>query len=180
MRTIREYILEQFNIKEAVDVYRLNSVKATYFVQPEEIILQAPEHFQESDIQTYMNDMWFNSLPSSSDYSEQFFGKNNDNISDVYFEYDNFQHIDVEPKEYIEFDPKFDVKKTPKDTKLEYFKITNLKYIIAFDRFDMVDVTDDTVKEKLVEIFKAAESNDSNDQYPIEIKFDEDSLEYRK
>ena len=166
-------------IKESVDVFRLNSVEATYTVQPEEIILQAPETFQESDIQQYMDDMWLNSLPSSQDYSEQFFGKNNDNISDAHFEYDTFEHIDVEPKEYIEWKSKYDVKKTNDDVKLDYFKIKNLKYIISFDRFDMIDVNEDNVKEQLIKIFKAAESNDAN-KYPIEIVFDEDNLEYRK
>ena len=166
-------------IKEAVDAYRLNAVEATYNVQPEEIILQAPETFQESDIQQYMDDMWLNSLPSSQDYSEKFFGKNNDSISDAYFEYDTFEHIDVEPKEYIEWDPKYDVKKSGDDVKLDYFRIKNLKYIISFDRFDMVDVTDDNVEEKLIDIFRASESSKEN-EYPIEIQFDEDSLEYRK
>ena len=166
-------------IKESVETYRLNEVEATYNVQPEEIILQAPETFQESDIHQYIDDMWLNSLPSSQDYSEKFFGKNNDSISDAHFEYDTFEHIDVEPKEYIEWDPKFDVKKSKDDVKLEYFKIKNLKYIITFDRFDMVDVTDDDVEEKLIDVFKAAESSKAN-EYPIEIIFDSDSLEYRK
>ena len=166
-------------IKEAVEAYRLNEVEVTYIVQPEEIILQAPETFQESDVQQYMDDMWLNQLPSSQDYSEQFFGKNFENINDVHFEYDTFEHIDLEPKEYIEWDPKYDVKKSGDDVKLDYFKIKNLKYIIDFDRFDMVGVTDDTVKEELIKIFKATESNKEN-EYPIEITFDEDSLEYRK
>ena len=173
MKSITKYI------KESVETYRLNEIEATYNVQPEEIILQAPETFQESDIQQYMDDMWLNSLPSSQDYSEKFFGKNNDSISDAHFEYDTFEHIDVEPKEYIEWDPKFDVKKSKDDVKLEYFKIQNLKYTISFDRFDMVDVTDDNVEQKLIDIFKAAESSKAN-EYPIEIIFDEDSLEYRK
>ena len=173
MKSITTYI------RESVETYRLNEIEATYNVQPEEIILQAPETFQESDIQQYMDDMWLNSLPSSQDYSEKFFGKNNDSISDAHFEYDTFEHIDVEPKEYIEWDPKFDVKKSKDDVKLEYFKIQNLKYIISFDRSDMVDVTDDNVEQKLIDIFKAAESSKAN-EYPIEIIFDEDSLEYRK
>ena len=87
--------------------------------------------------------------------------------------------FDVEPKEYVEWDSKYDVKKSNNDIKLEYFKIKNLKYIITFDRFDMVDVTDDTVEEKLIDVFKAAESSKEN-EYPVEIQFDEDSLKYRK
>ena len=173
MKSILSYI------KEALDVYRLNSVEATYLVQPEEIILQAPETFQESDIQQYMDDMWLNALPSGQDYSEKFFGNNCDNIIDVHFEYDTFEHINIEPKDFIEWNSKFDVKKTGDDVKLEYFKIKNLKYIITFDRFDLVDATDDNVKELLLKIFKASESNDAN-EYPIEITFDENSLEFRK
>lgn len=173
MKKLKTYIIE------SVETYRLNSVIATYIVQPEEIILQAPETFQESDVQQYMDDMWLNQLPSSQDYSEQFFGKNFENINDVHFEYDTFEHIDIEPKEYIEWNSKYDVKKTKDDVKLDYFKIKNLKYIIEFDRFDMVDIVDDEVEDQLIKIFKATESNDAN-EYPIEIKFDEDSLEYRK
>ena len=173
MKPINRYI------KESVEVYRLNEVEATYNVQPEEIVLQAPETFQESDIQQYIDDMWLNALPSSQDYSEKFFGKNNDNISDVHFEYDTFEHIDIEPKEYITWDPKFDANKTKDDVALEYIKIKNLKYIITFDRFDMVDVDDNNVEEKLIDLFRATESSKVN-EYPIEIQFDEDALKYRK
>lgn len=173
MKRLKNYIVE------SVENYRLNSVIATYNVQPEEIILQAPETFQESDIQQYIDDMWLNALPSGQDYSEKFFGKNFENINDVHFEYDTFEHIDVEPKDYVKWNSKFDVKKTKDDVKLDYFKIKNLKYFIEFDRFDMVGVTDDNVEEQLIKIFKATESNDEN-EYPIEIVFDEDNLEYRK
>jgi hypothetical protein len=173
MKDIKTYIYE------SVETYRLNSVEVTYNVQPEELILQAPETFQESDIQQYMDDMWLNQLPSSQDYSEKFFGKNNDNISDVYFEYDSFEHISIEPKEFIEWNAKYDVKKTNDDIKLEYFKIKDLKYHIEFDRFDMVDVDDNNVDEKLKDVFRATQSSKEN-EYPIEIQFDEDSLEYRK
>lgn len=173
MKTLKNYIYE------SVEAYRLNYVKAEYDVQPMEIILQAPETFQESDIQQYMDDRWLNQLPSGQDYSENFFGSNFENIIDAHFEYDTFEHIDVEPKEYIKWDVKYDVKKTKDDVKLDYFKIKNLKYFIEFDRFDMVDTTDDTVDEQLKDIFKATESNDAN-EYPIEIKFDEDNLEYKK
>ena len=43
----------------------------------------------------------------------------------------------------------------------------------------MVDVDDDNVEEKLIDIFRVAESSKEN-EYPIEIQFNEDSLEYRK
>lgn len=175
MKSLIQYILE----KSSVDIYRLTEVIATYFVQPDEIILQAPETYDESDIQIYIDDLWINALPTNDEYSKKFFGINSDSIADVHFEYDTFEHIDVEPKEYIEWDSKYDSKNSNDDVKLEYFKLKNLKYIITFDRFDMTDVDDDTVKDKLIELFKSTESNDAN-KYPIEIKFNEDSLKYRK
>ena len=170
--------LQQFII-EAVDIYRLTEVVATYFVQPNEIMLQAPETYSESDIQIYLDDKWLSDLPSNEKYSEDFFGVNKDSISDAHFEYDGFEHLENEPATYIEWDSKYDSKTSNEDVKLEYFKIKNLKYIITFDRFDMTNTDDDNVQEKLIEIFKASESNDAN-KYAIEIKFDENSLKYRK
>lgn len=173
MKRLVNYILE------AVEIYRLNEVVATYFVQPDTIILQAPETYEESDIKLYMDDKWLKTLPSSQDYAERFFGINKDSISDVHFEYDTFEHIDIEPKEYIEWESKYDSKNSSEDVKLDYFKLKNVKYIITFDRFDLTDVDDNTVAEKLKKIFNATSSNADN-TYPIEIKFDENSLKYRK
>lgn len=173
MKSLKNYIYE------SVEEFRVSDLEVNYTVQPEEIFLQAPEVFQESDIQQYMDDMWINSLPSGQDNSEKFFGKNYYNIIDAHFEYDTFEHIDVEPKDYIKWDSKYDDKKTRDEVKLDYFKIKNLKYIISFDKFDLVDVKEDEVDEKIKNIFKATESNDAND-YPIEIKFNEDNIKYKK
>ena len=170
--------LKQF-INEAVDIYRLNSVVAKYFVKQDEVIFQAPESYSESDIQIYIDDKWLKDLPTAEKYAKKFFGVNADSIIDAHFEYDTFEHLNVEPKDYIEWDVKYDSKNVKDDVKLEYFKVKNLIYIIEFDRFDLTDATDDNVQEKLVEIFKAAESNNNN-KYSVEIQFDENSLEYRK
>lgn len=174
MKSLLSYILE------SVEIYRLNEVEVTYFVSPDEIILQAPETYSESDIQIYISDLWLQDLPSNEKYSKNLFGINHDSISDVHFEYDTFEHIDVEPKEYVKWESKYDLKNSNLDeVKLEYFRIKNLKYIITFDRFDMTDTNDDNVEEKLKDIFKASESNNDN-KYAIEIHFDEKSLKYKK
>ena len=43
-------------------------------VSPDEIILQAPETYSESDLQIYMDDLWLDELPSGDDYAKKFFG----------------------------------------------------------------------------------------------------------
>ena len=173
MKRLKNYIYE------AIEQFRVHNLEVNYIVEPEEIILQAPEVFQESDIQQYIDDMWLNELPSGKDNSEKFFGKNNSNITDAHFEYDTFEHMDIEPKDYIEWDVKYADNKNDNDVKLEYFRIQNLKYIITFDQFDLIDIEEDEVDERLKKVFRAAESNDEN-EYPIEIKFDEDNIKYRK
>ena len=173
MKSLQQFILENS------EIYRLTEVVAKYFVQPNEIMLQAPETYNESDIQIYIDDMWLKNLPSSENHAEKLFGVNKDSISDAHFEYDGFEHLEQEPNEYIEWDAKYDSKTSNEDIKLEYFKLKNLKYIITFDRFDMTNTDDDNVQNKLIDIFKAAESNDAN-KYSIEIRFDENSLKYIK
>ena len=173
MKSLTNYLLE------AVDIYRLNEVVATYFVSPDEIILQAPETYSESDLQIYMDDLWLDELPSGDDYAKKFFGINADSISDAHFEYDTFEHIDLEPKDYIEWKSDYDTKNVSDDVKLDYFRFKNLKYIITFDRFDLTETTNDNVEENLIKIFDITSSNTTN-KYPIEITFDKDSLTYRK
>lgn len=167
-------------IKEAYETYRLNNVKVKYDCAPKEFIIEAPETFEESDLQTYMDDKLLGELPSNIKYAETFFGKNSDNIYDVYFEYDTYTRLSTKPYGDInlKWDPKYK-QGSSEDITLNYYKITNLKYIIEFDRFDMENVTDDDVKDKLIDIFKSSESNNAN-KWPLEIKFNEDSLEFIK
>ena len=165
-------------IKESVSVYRLNKVIAKYLVQPSELIFQAPETYSESDIQIYIGDKYLNEMPSYTEYAYNFFGINADNIIDAHFEYDTFSHVDVEPKDYIKWDSRYDLK-VYKDIKLEYFKLSNIKYIIEFDRFDILNGSKDNVENVLKEIFMATVSNDNN-KYPIEISLDPKNIEYHK
>lgn len=174
--------LNQF-INEAYKTYRLNNVIVKYDCHPNEFIIQAPETFQESDIQQYMDDKLLINLPSGEQYSEQFFGKNYENIYDVHFEYDTFEHLDSEKKINekdinLKWDPKYNNAKN-KDIVLNYYKVINLKYIIEFDRFDILNGNDDNVKAVLDEVFSATVSNAEN-EYPIEISLDTKNIEYSK
>lgn len=172
MKTLKAYI------NEAIDIYRINEVIATYFVNPNKIILQCPSNYSESDIQIYIDDLWIDKLPSNKEYANKFFGVNADSIVDVHFEYDSFEHIDITPEDFIEWDASYDANNASgKD--LNYFVIKNLKYIITFDKFDLTNVDDNNVKYELYKIFESANSNSIN-KYPIEIKFDRYSLVYRK
>lgn len=177
MKTLKKYILET----KELSIYRLNEVTVTYDCNPKKLTIQAPESYQESDIQQYLNDLILNNLPSGQDYSERFFGRNRDNIYDAYFEYDKFEHLDEESskKEHhinIEWDPEY-ATKTSNDDDINIFRLTNLRYVIKFDRFDLVNVDDDNVYDTLCKIFGVTVSNNAN-QYPIEISLDSKNIKY--
>jgi hypothetical protein len=74
-----------------------------------------------------------------------------------------------------EWDSQYDQKL--KEPELTYVKIDTLKYYILFDTFVIKKSDNEDIHDVLSTIFKAAEYNDAN-QYPIQIIFDEDNLEY--
>ena len=96
MKNLKDMIRESINreIDEAYEKIVLNEVDAKFDVKPEVLYIEAPDHWNESDLQTYMNDMWLNKLPSGQDYSEKLFGPNFESIYDIYFEYNKYEHLD--------------------------------------------------------------------------------------
>lgn len=165
-------------IKENLETFRLNSVNVKYDCKPKDFILEAPNTYQESDIQQYLDDRLLQNLPSSNNLASKFFGENMNNIYDSYFEYENFEHILDKTNIYpnLKWDAKYNQGET-KDIKLDYFKLSNLKYIISFDKFDLLDTNENNIKETLDKIFLATVSNSIN-KYPIEISLNTNNIEY--
>ena len=177
MKGLVDYIYEHMN--EAYEAYRLNEVVVKYYVKPSTLYIQAPENYQENDIEQYMNDAWLNKLPSGR--ADEFFGPNADSIYDLYFEYDGFEHMPENynmSSGYIEWDAHYNNKEN-KDEILNFFKITNLRYIIKFDRFDLLDGTDENAEDALKSIFSATVSNSTN-KYPVDIELRTDSIKFTK
>lgn len=163
-------------IKESYSTITLYDVKVVFDVLPKEFYLSAPESYSESDIQIYLGDILLSKLPSENDKYSHLLGKNKDNISDAYFEYEKFEHINDYDKDVnLEWDSYYDERL--KDDKLNTFKLTNLKYIILFNEFDIKDDNKDDIKETMNTIFKAFDSSNIN-KYPVEIQYNSDLLEY--
>ena len=169
MKSLLQYITEGFT--EA----QLSDVKVTYNVEPETIVFQVPSNYSESDFQIYLGDRFYKSLPGDESIGKKKFGKNFDNINDAYFEYKSYEVIKDTDECNYEWDSQYDQKL--KEPELTYVKIDALKYYILFDTFVIKKSDNEDIHDVLSKIFKAAEYNDAN-QYPIQIIFDEDNLEY--
>lgn len=174
MKQLSQYILE------AYEVFRLNTVTAKYNCNPEDLYIQAPETYQESDVQQYIDDKLINELPAGPNYAEKFFGKNAKNIVDVYFEYDGFEHLEEDKEDteiHLKWDPKYNT--TNAEVELDIFVLKNIKYVITFDGFELLDNNDNNINSVLNEIFKATISNDQN-KYPINISIEDKNIDYSK
>ena len=167
--------LKQF-IKEEYEANKVKNLKLVFNVKPEEFYLNAPETYSESDIQIYIGDVLLKELPADNDKYSKLLGKNVENINDAYFEYDKFEHMqDSDVDEFnLEWDQYYDEKHN--EDKLDVYKITNLRYVIMFDEFEILDDSDDT-RKTLDEIFHKLDSSNIN-KYPVEIEYDSKQLEY--
>lgn len=174
MKSLVQFINEEYNKKI------VQNVKVIFDVEPEEFYIKAPTTYSESDIQIYLGDVLLKELPSENRKYQNLLGKNIKNINDAYFEYEKFEHIqDSDIEDFnLDWDKYYDEKVKEED--LDVFKIIKLKYIILFDEFELLDnnLTDeDDIRKTLNEIFHKLDSSNIN-KYPIEIKYNEESLEF--
>lgn len=176
MKSLIKYINEEFS------KYQLNNVEVAYDILPHTFYLTAPEFYQESDIEQYLSDYLLQKLPGAMHIADQYFGNNTDSIYDVYFSWNAFEHITMpidEDSINLPFEPRYDFKNSGSNVKLDVFKLDNPKYNIKFDRFEILNGSDENVRNSLVEIFRSAESNSIN-KYPIQIKLNTNILKYTK
>lgn len=171
MRGIREFIFERF------DLTKLQNLKITYDVTPEELYIEAPANYSESEIQIYLGDKFLEDLPSGKSNASRLFGKNASYIDDAYFEYDKFEHMNDSSihDADIKWDKQYDTSKAEKDTDL--FKITKMRYIILFSDFEIYVENEDKIAETMEKIFKATDSDKVND-YNIKITYNSELTEY--
>lgn len=176
MKPLKTFILEELiehNIKDLTVKYQVG--------ENDYLIVECPSSAQENDIVQYIDDVLLKEFPSSPENGERFFGDNMKLLNDAYFEYDKFEHIDNEHSDDYYIDIKFDERtfgrKVAKDDSLDIFKLTNIKYVLSFDEFNIQGETDD-IDEYLQQIFVATESNNDN-EYPVELKLLEKDIDYR-
>ena len=156
MKTLQQHIYE------ALDNKTIDNLTVTYKTDKKEIYIDCPETYQEDDIHQYIDDLLLEQMPSNQDIAKKYFRNNVKYINDAYFEYDNFQRLSYKKNSVdIEYNDELG-KDVGNDVKIVTFKITNLRFIMIFAKFEL-QLTNDDVDETLNVIFSAYESNDYND-----------------
>jgi hypothetical protein len=170
MKNITKYLKEELESKV------LKNVKVVFDIPQNPFTLTAPNTYSESDIQIYLGDALYKELPAENDECKKLLGKNVENINDAYFEYSKFEHSDDDYEDEqinLKWDPYYD-DKAPKE--INMYKLSDFKYIILFDEFEIRENSDD-YKYVLNSIFQKFDSSSIN-EYPITIKFNPKLLEF--
>ena len=176
MKALTQFIKESL-IKEENEEFSINNVIVRYDC-PSSLFIQIPSKYSESDMQIYLDDELLDKLPGSSQLAKKFFGKNSENIIDTYFEYDSIsQAMGKEQKADLVWDDKYD-SNIKDSSELTIYQISNLKYIIEFEKFSFDNTIDDTnVRETLENLLQTTVSNSIN-KYPIEISLNNSNITF--
>lgn len=165
MKNLQQYICE------ALDITVLQNLTIKYD-GPDELFIQVPEKMGESDIQIYLDDTILNKLPAET--SQDLFGKNAKQITDAYFEYEKMEAANgTSQKADILWDDHYNP--SMNGVNMQVIKITGIKYVIVFDKFELDNVDD--VKETIYNLFNGLIDN-SND-IPFDLSLNEDNIEWK-
>ena len=76
----------------------------------------------------------------------------------------------------VKWDSRYDSKINSED-KLHVVCINNLKYVLVFEKFELINTDSASIKSDIIDIMTTTNSNYTN-KYPIEITFDSKNIEY--
>lgn len=180
MKSFSEYIKE--SLKESIDSNKvvLKNMQVKYS-GPDNIAIQVPVSYSESDIQIYLEDIWLNQLPGGKEAEcNEMFGSNIKNISDAYLEWYSIDTIEDSNTYDIEWDNSYGSSNSNNsdDTELHIVNIKNISYILEFTQFVLTGVTDETYADKLNDLFEQTVAD--NYKYPFELSINTANLIFRK
>ena len=165
---IKEALEEDIVIRHLIVKYKCG--------EKDDLYIQVPEKYSESDIQIYLDDTLLKDLPAEACAEE--LGKNHKEITDCYFEYDIIEPTTSSAqKADIPWDTNYD--SSLNDTALTIMHIKNLKYVIQFDHFYLSDIDDkDKVKDNIEDLFKGL-GKDCEENIPFKIDIISEDIEFK-
>ena len=103
--------------------------------------------------------MFGESMPSNDTLAKKYFGNNANNIIDARFEFEEKKEAKEGLHCTFEFDESIDDKYKGDTDHLKKYELTNLRYIIDWSEFDVINTSDDSLMYDLWDIFKRTKSS---------------------
>lgn len=175
MKSLFQYILEEYNTFRCKDV----NIPFDILVDGDtQISFQVPAVYSEDDLQIYLQDLYLEKMPGNNKDTQDKLGINYDNLFDTNFEYEEYVKSDEEPNNFIEWDESYDNRVNKNDDEFGYITLSNLKYYMKFDIFD-IDVESETdIHDTIIQIFNTMNIENDKD-LPFDLILDEKNIEYK-
>lgn len=176
MKSLIQYIKEEF------DEFKVKDLTVKFSCEDGEFIrFHVPEVFSEDDLLLYLQDKYLKELPASEDRAEEFFGNNQEHIYDVYFTYDKYSKDKDDSGDCVEWDTDVNKDHNPDNEDFTYVRVYNLKYVIKFDEFNLLDANSNNITEVLYTIFSRCNSDPTTNKWPLKITLKDkyNNIKYR-
>lgn len=186
MKQLVEYMKESlatnspFILNEDRDqTIRLNDFEASWKVKDPEnrkgiFVIEVPEDYTDDDINQYISDLLLENMPSDDDLAKEYFGANADNIIDARFEFEKKEDAKDGLHCTFEFDKSLDDSYKGEQDNLKKYALENLRFIVDWSEFDVVNTSDDGLLYDLWDIFKRTKSSNivkyMDDKIKLEIE----------
>lgn len=144
---------------------------------PEDLFLQVPESYGESDIQIYMDDILLKNMPIEGDAKA--LGKNEKQVTDVYFEYEKMESSQgTAQKADIEWDEHYD--QSVNGTNMNVMRVKGLKYCAVFDKFTLENAPEeeDEIRDILFDLFNGMFEEVRKD-IPFELVLNKENINWK-
>ena len=164
-------------IREALDdSQKLNGLEVKWD-GPDDLFIQVPESYGESEIQIYLDDTLLGKMPLEADAKA--LGKNEDELTDVYFEYEKIEAAQgTSQKADIEWDDHYD--QSVNGTNMKVMHIYGLKYCGMFEKFTLENASEDEseIRDILFSLFDGM-GQDVKDDIPFELSLNKDNITWK-
>lgn len=186
MKQLVEYMKESlatnspFALNEDRDqTIRLNDFEASWKVKDPEnrkgiFVIEVPEDYTDDDINQYISDLLLESMPYDNNLAKEYFGANVDNIIDARFEFEKKEDTKDGLHCTFEFDKSLDDIYKGEQDNLKKYALENLRFIVDWSKFDVVNTSDDGLLYDLWDIFKRTKSSNivkyMDDKIKLEIE----------
>lgn len=186
MKQLVEYMKESlatnspFILNEDRDqTIRLNDFEASWKVKDPEnrkgiFVIEVPEDYTDDDINQYISDLLLESMPSDDDLAKEYFGANADNIIDARFEFEKKEDAKDGLHCTFGFDKSLDDNYKGEQDNLKKYALENLRFIVDWSEFDVVNTSDDGLLYDLWDVFRRTKSSNivkyMDDKIKLEIE----------
>lgn len=186
MKQLVEYMKESlvtnspFALNEDRDqTIRLNDFEASWKVKDPEnrkgiFVIEVPEDYTDDDINQYISDLLLESMPFDDDLAKEYFGSNMDNIIDARFEFEKKEDAKDGLHCTFNFDKSLDDNYKGEQDNLVKYALENLRFIVDWSEFDVINTSDDGLLYDLWDIFKRTRSSNivkyMDDKIKLEIE----------